>query len=193
MDPEGCMLTREEKKEILSLARRTMESYVQNGIISKYTTQNESLKQHAGAFVTIHKDGRLRGCIGIIESNQPLFEIIIEMAIESSSSDPRFDAVTSEELKDIEIEVSVLFPKKRIKSLDEITLGKHGVIVKRGYASGVFLPQVATETGWTKEEFMRNLCEGKASLPADSYKDPGTEVYTFEAQVFSEKGINDEE
>ena len=185
------MLTEDEKKEILSLARRTIESYVENGIINKYSSKNENLKQHAGAFVTIHKDGRLRGCIGMIESNLPLFETIIEMAIESSSSDPRFEPVKIDELKALEIEVSVLFPKKRIKNIDEIVLGKHGVIVKRGYASGVFLPQVALETGWTKEEFMRNLCEGKANLPAECYKDKETEVYIFEAQVFSEKGTHD--
>ena len=182
------MLTKEEKLEILGLARKTMESYVEKGIIIKYTAQNENLKQHAGAFVTIHKDKRLRGCIGMIESTQPLFETIIEMAIESSTGDPRFEPVRPEELKDLEIEVSVLFPKKRIKSLDEIELGKHGVIVKRGYASGVFLPQVAVETGWSKEEFMRNLCEGKAGLPPDCYKDEKTEVYVFEAQVFDENG-----
>src|ERR1035437_3091146 len=183
------MLTIEEKREILGIARRTMESYVENGIITKYTTQNENLKQHAGAFVTLHSRGKLRGCIGLIESNKPLYQTIVEMAIESSSSDPRFEPVKPEELKDMEIEVSVLFPKKRVESLDEIELGKHGVIVKRGYASGVFLPQVASETGWSKEEFMRNLCEGKAGLPPDCYKDEGTEVYIFEAQVFNEKEL----
>ena len=183
------MLSAAEKKEILTLARRAMVSYVENWIIIKYSTENDNLKQHAGAFVTISSKGSLRGCIGLIESNQPLYETIIEMAIESSTGDPRFEAVTPEELKDIEIEVSVLFPKKRVKSLDEIELGKHGVIVRRGYASGVFLPQVAQETGWTKEEFMRNLCESKACLPPESYKDKDTEIYIFEAQVFGEKEL----
>lgn len=183
------MLSKAEKKEILGLARRAMESYVENGVIIKYTTVNENFKQRAGAFVTLHKDGKLRGCIGMIEADKPLFETIIEMAIEASTADPRFDRVEKNEIQDIEVEVSVLFPKKRIKSLDEFELGRHGVIVKRGYASGVFLPQVAIETGWTKEEFMENLCEGKACLPPDSYKDKDTEVYIFEAQVFNEKEI----
>ncbi len=183
------MLTKDEKAEILKLARRTIENYIEKDIIIKYTTQNENLKQHAGAFVTLHKDGRLRGCIGMIESNQPLYETIIEMAKEASTGDPRFDAVVPEEIGNLEIEVSVLFPKKRIKSLDEFELGKHGVIVRQGLASGVYLPQVASDTGWTKEEFMRSLCEDKACLPPDCYKDEKTEVYIFEAQVFGEKEI----
>ena len=183
------MLTPKEKKEILVLARQAMESYVTNGIIKKYITDNKNLKQQAGAFVSLHKNKQLRGCIGMIESNKPLYETIIEMAMEASSSDPRFEPVKVEELKDIVLEVSVLFPKKKIKNLDEIKLGVHGVIVKRGFASGVFLPQVAVETGWSKEKFMENLCEGKACLPADAYKDKETEIYIFEAQVFSEKEI----
>jgi AmmeMemoRadiSam system protein A len=181
------MLNPDQKKEILKLARNTIVNYVEKGIITRYATDDEALKQHDGAFVTIHKSGMLRGCIGMIESDNMLFETIIEMAIESSTADPRFEPLSPDELNEIEIEVSVLFPKKRIKSIDEIEMGKHGVIVKRGLASGVFLPQVATETGWSKQEFMRNLCEGKAGIEPDCYEDPGTEIYIFEADVFGEK------
>lgn len=183
------MLSQKEKKEILVLARQAMENYVKNGVITKFKTDNINLKQQAGAFVSLHINKQLRGCIGMIESKKPLYETIIEMAMEASSSDPRFEPVKAEELKDINLEVSVLFPKKKIKHLDEIKLGVHGVIVKRGFASGVFLPQVAVETGWSKEEFMENLCEGKACLPPDSYKDKETEIYIFEAQVFSEREV----
>jgi AmmeMemoRadiSam system protein A len=145
------------------------------------------LSEHYGAFVTLHNSGRLRGCIGMIEGRQPLFETIIEMAIEASRNDPRFLPVEPEEIGALDIEISVLTPKRRIKSIDEIELGKHGVIVKRGNAGGVYLPQVATETGWTKEQFMESLCSGKAGLPPDSYKDSKTEIYVFEAEVFGEK------
>jgi AmmeMemoRadiSam system protein A len=186
------MLSKMEKLEILGLARKSMAGYIENGIILKYKTADMYIKQHAGAFVTIHKDGRLRGCIGMIESNQPLYETIIEMSIEASTGDPRFEPVKTGELNDIEIEVSVLSHPQKISSLDEIILGRHGVIVRRGRLSGVFLPQVATETGWSKQEFMRNLCEGKAGLPEDSYLDKGTDVYIFEAEVFNEKELKDD-
>ncbi|MCE5300619.1 MAG: AmmeMemoRadiSam system protein A [Spirochaetia bacterium] len=181
------MLTNEEKKELLGLARTTIESYLEKGIIHKYIPSDPVLNEKCGAFVTLHKQGNLRGCIGLIEGNVPLFETIIEMAIEAATNDPRFEPVKLSELKDIDLEISVLFPKRRVKSIDEIELGRHGVLVRRGYAGGVFLPQVATETGWSKEEFMENLCSGKAGLAPDAYKDPKTEIYVFEAEVFGEK------
>jgi AmmeMemoRadiSam system protein A len=181
------MLLKEQKDKLLKLARTTMEKYINQGIIPKFEDKDPVLSGQFGAFVTIHNKGKLRGCIGMIEGHQPLFETIIEMAIEASRNDPRFMPVEPDEIKDIDIEISVLTPKRRIKSIDEIELGKHGVIVKRGFAGGVYLPQVATETGWTKEQFMESLCSGKAGLPPDSYKDPKTEIYVFEAEVFGEK------
>ncbi len=181
------MLSQEQKKELLVLARTTIENYVEKGTMPKYIPTDPVLKEKCGAFVTIHNSGRLRGCIGMIEGRQPLTDTIIEMSIEASNNDPRFDPVEKEELKEIDIEISVLFPPRKIASYEEVELGKHGVIVKRGFASGVFLPQVATETGWSLDEFMSNLCAGKAGLPADSYKDPKTEIYVFDAEVFSEK------
>ena len=117
----------------------------------------------------------------------PLYLTVRDMAVESATGDPRFRAVTQAELKDIEIEISVLSPLEKVASADSIILGKHGVIVKNGFNSGVFLPQVATETGWSKEEFLSNLCAQKAGLPADAWKDPSTEIYIFTAEVFSEK------
>lgn len=181
------MLSKEQKGKLLKLARTTMEKYINQGIIPKFEDKDPVFMEHFGAFVTIHKKGSLRGCIGIIEGRQPLFETIIEMAIEASRNDPRFDPVMPDEIKDIDVEISVLTPKRRVNSIDEIELGKHGVIVKRGFAGGVYLPQVATETGWTKEQFMASLCSGKAGLSADAYKDPKTEIYVFEAEVFGEK------
>jgi AmmeMemoRadiSam system protein A len=182
----GEMLSTEDKKELLRLARATIEDYVTKSMVHKYVCKPGPLCELAGAFVTLHKEGRLRGCIGMIESEEPLFETVIEMAIEATR-DPRFEPVNEYELKDIDVEVSILFPKKRIFSIDDIELGKHGVMVKRGFAHGVFLPQVAKETSWTREEFMAHLCRDKAGLPADSYRQEGTEVFIFEAEVFGEK------
>ncbi len=181
------MLSKEQKGTLLKLARDTIEKYVNEYIILKFESKDPVLSEKYGAFVTIHNHGRLRGCIGMIEGTQPLFETVIEMAMEASTNDPRFVPVTPDEIKDLDIEISVLSPKRRVKSIDEIEMGKHGVIVRRGFHGGVYLPQVATETGWGKEEFMRSLCEGKAGLPADAYKDPKTEIYIFEAEVFGEK------
>lgn len=180
------MLSAEDRKELLKLARDTIETYVAKSFIHKYVCKTGPLCEPAGAFVTIHNKGRLRGCIGMIESDEQLYATVMEMAIEATR-DPRFEPVNEYELKEIDIEISVLFPKKRIFSIDDIEMGKHGVMVKRGFAHGVFLPQVAKETGWTREEFMAHLCRDKAGLPADSYRQEGTEVYIFETEVFGEK------
>ena len=109
------------------------------------------------------------------------------MAIASSTEDPRFPPVTKDELKDIKIEISVLSKPKLIKSIKEFELGKHGVIVQKDFNQGVFLPQVATETEWSKEEFLSNVCAHKAGLPANAWQDKDTKIYIFEALVFEEE------
>lgn len=183
---ETKMLTSAQKKELLGIARKTIESFVKGGKAPEFKTNDPALTRQDGAFVTIHKNGELRGCIGNIIGQQPLYLTVRDMAVESSTADPRFTPVEAEELKDIKIEISVLSEPRRVRSADEIRMGEHGVIVKSGYRSGVFLPQVATETGWSREEFLSNLCENKAGLPADAWKDKKTELYVFTAQVFSE-------
>jgi len=181
------MLNKHEQEEILKLARNTIEQYVTKSIIPRFKSDDPAFNQTGGAFVTIHNHGQLRGCIGTIESNEPIHKTVEEMAIESATQDPRFEPVNEDELKDIDVEVSILSPKRKVSGIDEIELGRHGVIVKKGFAAGVFLPQVAGETGWSKKEFMEHLCEGKAGLSKDAYLDPKTEIYIFEAQVFGEK------
>ena len=121
--------------------------------------------------------------------NQPLYLTIRDMAVESATGDFRFSSVTLPELKDIEIEISVLSPMQRIDSVDKIKLGTHGVLIRKGLRSGVFLPQVATETGWSKEVFLSTLCSQKAGLASLAWKDKETEIYIFTAEVFSEKDI----
>lgn len=181
------MLNPEQKKRLLQIARETIEAYVREKRVPDFIETDPELLKEKGAFVTIHKFGELRGCIGNIYGNQPLYLTIRDMAIASATEDPRFLPLSKDELKDIEIEISVLSEPKRIASIDEIKLGVHGVIVRRGFNSGVFLPQVATETGWSKEEFLSHLCAGKAGLSPSAWKDKSTEIYTFTAEVFSEK------
>jgi len=179
-------LSEEEKKELIRIARETIEHKIKGKPIPKFTPLTKTLEEERGVFVTLKKDGQLRGCIGYIQPIKPLYQAVPDMAVQSSTADPRFPSVTEEELKKIEIEISVLTVPVRAK-VEEIVLGKHGVIVKRGYNQGVFLPQVATETGWTKEEFLSNLCSHKAGLSPDEWKDKETELYIFSAEVFSEK------
>ncbi|MCM8804925.1 MAG: AmmeMemoRadiSam system protein B, partial [Candidatus Omnitrophica bacterium] len=183
----GDMLTNQQKKLLLKIARETLENYLSNQRLPELKIDDPILLEKRGVFVTLHKKGNLRGCIGYIEPIKPLYLAVREMVIHSATQDPRFEPVKYEELKDIEIEISVLTLPKKVKNVDEIILGRDGVIVKRGFNQGVFLPQVAEETGWTKEEFLSYLCSHKAGLSPDAWKDPKTEIYIFQAEVFSEK------
>ena len=184
---ETAMLNDKQKARLLEIARKTIQEYVTSGKRLDFSEDDPQLNAINGAFVTIHKQGKLKGCIGNIIGQKPLFETIRDMAIESATGDPRFEPVTKQELKDIEIEISVLSPLKKIEDALEFQLGTHGLLIKRGWSQGVFLPQVAHETGWSREEFLSNLCVHKAGLPADSWKDAKTEKYIFSAFVFSEK------
>ncbi len=178
---------REQKIKLLEIARKTMETYVREGRRIEIDVKDEELKEERGVFVTLHKDERLRGCIGNIMPVNKLYLAVQDMAISSSTKDPRFSPVKENELDDIEIEISVLTVPRKVKSADDIVMGRDGVIVKKGYRQGVYLPQVATETGWSKEEFLSSLCYSKAGLPRDAWKDGITELYTFQAEVFNEK------
>ncbi|MCK4244858.1 MAG: AmmeMemoRadiSam system protein A [Candidatus Omnitrophica bacterium] len=181
------MLNEEQQKQLLKIARETIENWLGKRRKLKLDVRDSQLQEKRGVFVTLRKDEQLRGCIGMILPEKPLAEAVINMAIESATGDPRFPPLSLRELKGIKIEISVLTVPKRVKDYQEIELGRDGVIVKGGFQQGVFLPQVATETGWTKEEFLENLCSHKAGLPRDAYRDKDTELYTFQAQVFSEE------
>ena len=183
----GVMLNQKQRRRLLEIARNSIETYLKTGKKLELSESEPALLEHCGAFVTLRKNNQLRGCIGNIIGNQPLYLTVRDMAVEAAVNDPRFTPVTEEELPEIEIEISVLSPLKQIEDPDEIKMGQHGVLVRKGYRSGVFLPQVATETGWTKEEFLSNLCAHKAGLSPSEWKDPSTEVYIFTAEVFSEK------
>lgn len=184
---EKNMLNNVQRKKLLELARNTIEAYLKTGKKPELSESDPLLNKTMGAFVTLNAHGQLRGCIGNLIGAGPLYLTIRDMAVEAATHDPRFNPVELSELKNIEIEISVLSPMERITDPDKIDLGIHGVLVRRGFNSGVFLPQVATETGWSKEEFMNNLCLHKAGLPKDAWKDKATEIYIFTAEVFSEK------
>ena len=149
---------------------------------SSLFTIHSSLNQKCGAFVSLHKHGHLRGCIGHFGEDYPLHEIVAEMARAAAFEDPRFMPVTRDELDDLDIEISVLTPMRRIQSLDEFELHRHGIYIKKGYRSGTFLPQVADEVNWTKEEFVGHCSQDKAGLGWDGWKD--AELYVYEAIVF---------
>lgn len=182
----AAMLNQDQRKKILMIARSSIETYLQTGKKIKLSEEDPALLKPMGAFVTLRKHGELRGCIGSLVGSKPLYLTIAEMAVESATGDPRFAQLSLNELRDVEIEISVLSPLEKVPSADGIILGKHGVIVKKGFRSGVFLPQVADETKWSKEEFLNNLCAHKAGLPEDAWKDKNTELYIFTAEVFSE-------
>lgn len=184
-------LTNDEKKFLLKLARKTIEEYLTKQSLSTIDKNEitENLKTNCGAFVTLHLNHNLRGCIGTFSQDTPLYNVIQRMAIASATEDYRFNPVTAQELPYIDIEISVLTPLKRIHDPSEIILGKHGIYIKKGYRSGTFLPQVAQETGWTLEEFLGHCARDKAGLSWDGWKD--AELYTYEAIVFSEKDFQE--
>lgn len=189
IDREGGegMFNDEQKKKLLGIARASIQSYLKTGKKMEVRESDPVLAKPMGAFVTLHEHGQLRGCIGNLVGEAPLYLTVRDMAVESAVADPRFAPVAPQELNDIEIEISVLSPMKKISSPDEIQMGVHGVLVRRGGYGGVYLPQVAVETGWSKEEFLSSLCAHKAGLSPDAWKDKETDIYVFTAEVFSEK------
>lgn len=182
------MLSESEKKTLLRIARQSIEAVVGGMLPLMVEVESDALKAPCGAFVTLHNSGRLRGCIGQFEAEGPLFKTVEAMAVSAAMRDPRFlsDPVTVAELSRIDIEISVLSPLEKLDNPLDIELGKHGIYIRGEYGSGCFLPQVATETGWSKEEFLGHCCAGKAGLKPDAWKDPSTEVLRFTAEVFGE-------
>lgn len=186
------MLSTEDKKDLLEIARLTLENYIGKGSILSINKDrySEALKTHAGAFVTLQKKGNLRGCIGRFQPDQPLYQVVRDMTISASTKDYRFTPVTTAEVEEIELEISVLTPLVRIQDPSEIQLGLHGIYIKKGANSGTFLPQVATQTGWTLEEFLGHCARDKARIGWSGWKD--AEIYTYKAFIFSEHEFSKE-
>ena len=182
----NSILTADEKQILLKLARDTIEQYLASNLRLNPPSPSGGLAQTAGAFVTLHKRGSLRGCIGNLVGRGALVETIRDMAIAAATEDPRFRKVTLEEMEDIDIEISVLTPFKRIKDVSEITVGEHGLFIRKGMYQGILLPQVAKEYKWDRNTFLGHACL-KAGLPQDAWKNPDTIIETFSAEVFGEK------
>ena len=182
-------LTPDDKKKLLKIARESIESKLENDLVPEIDTRelSENVKLNCGAFVTLTENGNLRGCIGRFNADEPLYRVIQKMARAAAFSDTRFLPVVKSEIRNIEIEISVLTPLKRIYSIDEFTLGKQGIYIIKGTRSGTFLPQVAESTGWNKEEFLGHCAQDKAGIGWNGWKD--ADLYTYEALIFDEKEL----
>ncbi len=177
----------EDKSQLLDLARKSIKHYLDHKkhLIPK-TPDNIVFMEKRAVFVTLHKDGNLRGCIGHMHAQMLLYKAVIQMAVAAAFEDPRFPSVQKDELEKIEIEISVLSPMEKIFDYTKIRMGIDGVWIRQGIYSGVYLPQVAIDTGWDRETFLKSLCSSKAGLPTDAYKDTNTEIYIFQVEKFSE-------
>jgi AmmeMemoRadiSam system protein B/AmmeMemoRadiSam system protein A len=182
-DPD---LTPEEQAHLLDLARHRVESSTGIHGDAPCGARTDGLLRPCGAFVTLKLDGRLRGCIGIVEPRKSLVDTVEEMATAAATSDPRFVPLEKDELPGIEIEISALSPLRRVASPTEVLVGKHGLVIERGGRRGLLLPQVAVEAGWDAETFLGYACE-KAGLPARAWREKDTRIFVFTAQVFGRR------
>jgi len=183
---ENNLLNQTEQEIALQIARKAIQAYLQH---QDYTpaVKLPVFQQKQGVFVTLKKQGHLHGCIGNFMPSVALAENIKQMALAAAFNDPRFLPLQPSELKDINIEISILSPLQKISDPQLIEVGKHGVYIKSGNQSGVYLPQVATELGWDREQFLNSLCEEKVGLKRDCWKDSTAELFVFTVQAFSEK------
>lgn len=180
---ESYVLNSADKSALLKYARATLVRYFSTETVPLLRRIGHLQKMKRGAFVTLNENGELRGCIGYMMEDRPLGAVVGAMAMQAAFNDPRFQPLREDELSKAEIEISVLTLFTRVKSADDIVLGRDGVVIKKGDKQGVFLPQVATETGWTKDVFLDQLCH-KAGLESGDWKN--AELFTFQADVFSE-------
>jgi AmmeMemoRadiSam system protein A len=179
-------LTEAERRTLLETARRSIAARF-SGTALPVPAATPGLATPCGAFVTLKIDGSLRGCIGHITAARPLIETVRDVALASAFDDPRFPPLAHDELGRVTIEVSVLSPFRRARDPEEIVVGTHGILVRQGGRSGLLLPQVATEQGWERDEFLAHACR-KAGLPGDAWRDPDTAIEIFSAVVFGEEG-----
>ncbi len=177
-------LSSSDKKALLAFARETISRLFLTDTVPLARGFNANLQQTRGAFVTLKKKGELRGCVGRMTGDEPLVKTVGAMAIQAAFNDRRFNPLTADELKDIEIEISALTPMKQVSGVSDIVVGRDGVLLIKNDYHAVFLPQVATEQGWNREEMLDNLCR-KAGLDTGCWKEK-TQFSTFQAAVFSE-------
>ena len=176
-----------EKKRLFEIARESIHSVLQGKHPQSFSVEESNLLLKRGVFVTLMNRGRLRGCIGHFDADMPLYQIVSQMAIAASTQDPRFayNSVTVQEMDEIDIKISVLSEMEKIKSIDEIEVGRHGIYIRQNGRGGTYLPEVATELGWNKIEFLEHCCMEKAGLPKDAWK-KGADIYIYSSQILSE-------
>ena len=185
--PSETGLSAEDKRTLLHLARQTLNDYLTKGQQPDFKPTLPALTEQRAAFVTlrVRETGDLRGCIGEVMAREPLWECVRNMAVAAATEDPRFRPVTSDEVPGLHIEISALTPMKPIKP-EEVVVGRHGLMIVKGFDRGLLLPQVPAEQGWGREEFLRGLCH-KARLPSNAWKDKDAQLYSFEAEVWGEE------
>ena len=176
-------LTNEEKAELLRIARSVIEAKSSGKPLPYLSASSKKLEEPYGAFVSLHKKGMLRGCIGSLQADEPLYKTVEEMAQAAAFRDPRFRAVTEDELPYLDVEISVLTPLRQIDNPEEVQVGTHGIMIRKGFLSGLLLPQVAAERNWDRTTFLQETCR-KAGLPGNAWMDDDTEIYVFSADVF---------
>lgn len=182
--PDLFALDRENKRELLKIARKTLESYLDGSGIPDFQV-SDNLKKFGAAFVTLEKNDQLRGCIGHITATDMLYKTVADCAVQAATEDPRFPPVSRQELDGLHIEISVMSPIQPVEDLNEIVVGRDGLMIFQGARRGLLLPQVATDYGWDREEFLEQTCR-KAGLDKNAYKDSSAIIYKFQAVVFAE-------
>ncbi|NOX19214.1 MAG: AmmeMemoRadiSam system protein A [Chlorobi bacterium] len=188
-------LALEEKKILMEIARNSIKALFYDGVKpvdEKVIKQFPVLEKKAGAFVTLTEDKRLRGCIGYIIADRPLYKTIADAAVQAATNDPRFPELTKEEFDRIDLEISVLSEPFPIESYDDIIVGKHGLILTEGFHRGLLLPQVPIEHNMNKEQYLTSLCH-KAGLHGNCWKEKQLNLEAFTANVFSENDLTEEE
>jgi AmmeMemoRadiSam system protein A len=185
MEPSKPLLGESACRELLALARNTLESYFTTGQVPAYQAGNPELLKGGAAFVSLHCGEDLRGCIGLLSDEGELYRTVQRCALSAALEDTRFKPVTLDEVAGLSIEISVLSPPRRVTDVQLIEVGKHGLIIARGGQRGLLLPQVAAKYNWDRNTFLSQTCR-KAGLPANAWSQPDTVIQIFEAQVFSE-------
>jgi AmmeMemoRadiSam system protein A len=178
-------LSAADKKLLLQMARASIEAHLLDKPLPALKEVPRSLCEPRGAFVSLHRKGQLRGCIGYLEAVKPLGQTVREMAASAAFHDPRFRPLGKEELADLEVEISVLSPMQLVKNIDDIQVGTHGLYIVQGMCRGLLLPQVATEYKWDRLTFLGQTC-CKAGLPTNAWKEPDTKIYLFTAEIFGD-------
>lgn len=176
----------ESQGTLLQIARNAIVCHLEGRIPSKLQGSEVELLQKSGVFVSLHKGGQLRGCVGQIVSDKPLYATVAEAAIAAATRDPRFHRVNLSEIPELKIEISILTPLQPLERMEDLEIGVHGLYIKNGEHDGLLLPQVATAHNWNRTQFLQQTCK-KAQLPEDAWQNPEAEIYLFNSQVFGEE------